>query len=276
MIKIESYNDKYPDYHEITVDFSKFPDGTLLIKSEIPTSQKLYLRIVWQYEEQDELSRLIYLTYHIRDHFKGKLDLYMPYIPNARMDRVKDSDEVFTLKYFAKIINSLHFNKVRVLDAHSNVSLALIDNVEQESVKFFIEEAAGRFCPNLLFMPDEGAHKRYSSMIDMPSTFGIKIRDWRTGEIQDYRLADPDLIDGKRVLIVDDISSKGGTFYFASKLLKEHGAKDVGLYVTHCETTIKDGNLFDKDTNISRIYTHDPLWNPEKVTDENLKKIIIL
>lgn len=276
MIKIESYNDKFPYYHEITVNFSKFPDGTLLIKSEIPTSQKLYLRIIWQYEEQDELSKLIYLTYHIRDHFKGKLDLYMPYIPNARMDRVKNADEVFTLKYFANIINSLHFDKVYVLDAHSNVSLALIDNIEQMSVKRGIEEVIRVFHPNLMFMPDEGAHKRYISMLNMSSTFGIKIRDWRTGKIQDYRLADPELVAGKRVLMVDDISSKGGTFYFASKLLKEHGARDIGLYVTHCETTIKDGNLFDKDTNISQIYTADPLWNPENVTDENLKKIKIL
>ena len=53
----------------------------------------------------------------------------MPYIPNARMDRVKNSDEVFTLKYFAEFINDLKFDTVEVLDPHSNVSTALIDNI---------------------------------------------------------------------------------------------------------------------------------------------------
>ena len=44
-------------------------------------------------------------------------------IPNARMDRVKKADEVFTLKWFADFINALHFCRnlarapIPVLDA---------------------------------------------------------------------------------------------------------------------------------------------------------------
>lgn len=33
--------------------------------------------------------------------------LYMPYCPHARMDRVKGATDVFTLKSFADVINSL-------------------------------------------------------------------------------------------------------------------------------------------------------------------------
>lgn len=35
----------------------------------------------------------------------------------------------------------------------------------------------------LLFYPDEGAVKRYSTMFNEPYVFGIKKRDWSTGEI---------------------------------------------------------------------------------------------
>ncbi len=45
------------------------------------------------------------------------------------MDRVKNSDEVFTLKYFAEFINDLKFDTVEVGDPHSNVSTMLIDNI---------------------------------------------------------------------------------------------------------------------------------------------------
>ena len=41
----------------------------------------------------------------------------------------------------------------------------------------------------LAFYPDEGAMKRYSSMIEMPYAFGIKKRDWTTGKIEGLDVA---------------------------------------------------------------------------------------
>ena len=38
----------------------------------------------------------------------------MPYISNARKDRAHREKDVFTLKYFANIINSLNFDNVYV------------------------------------------------------------------------------------------------------------------------------------------------------------------
>ena len=57
------------------------------------------------------------------------MNLVLPFVPNARMDRTHSSKEVFTLKYFAEVINSLEFASVTVLDPHSVVSEALIDRV---------------------------------------------------------------------------------------------------------------------------------------------------
>lgn len=63
-----------------------------------------------------------------------------------------------------------------------------------------------------------------------------------------------EVIKGKNVLIVDDICSKGGTFYHSAKALKAAGANDVYLYVTHCENTIFKGELINSDL-IKHIYT---------------------
>lgn len=271
MLKIDLIDN--PDAKPVEIKPDKFPDGTQLIRVDL--SQLNNTLITWAYESEQELVTLIYLVKYVREYYKnGYIGLYMPYIPNARFDRVNNPDEVFTLKYFAEIINSLNFNRVFVLDAHSNVSLALINRVEQVSVKPFINTAISEFKPDVLLMPDEGAHKRYSKLSALPSTFGIKTRDWRTGDIKDYFLAEPELVKGKRVLIVDDISSKGGTFYYASKLLKENGAMDVGLYVTHCEKTITEGKLLDENSNIEKIYTADPLWHDK--SNDKLNKIEVI
>lgn len=100
------------------IEINKFPDGTLLIKEE--PSYNIAL-ISWYFENNEELVALIYLANHLRSHGVERMELYMPYIPNARQDRVKKPEDVFTLKYFASVINSLGFDKVAVLDPHSSV-----------------------------------------------------------------------------------------------------------------------------------------------------------
>ena len=113
----------------------RFPDGTLHLKTPVinPASS---IHISWNYENDAELFTIICLAKKYASQTKV---LTMPYLPHARMDRIKNYDtEVFTLKYFAEVINSLHFSIVWVRDAHSNVSLALIDNVCDTGVKAYI------------------------------------------------------------------------------------------------------------------------------------------
>ena len=111
----------------------------------------------------------------------------MPYVPNGRMDRVKKDTEVFTLKYFAQMINQMHFKTVKVLDPHSHVLEALLHRVVIESPRKYIEktiESIKKVSPDLvLYFPDEGAMKRYSHMFSLPFCYGLKKRNWENGEI---------------------------------------------------------------------------------------------
>ena len=244
-----------------TIEIGSFPDGTILMKQGYTLSNKP--TITWNYENDRELVALIYLTKHLRRLGCEMIDLVMPYIPNARQDRVKNPEDIFTLKYFAEILNSLNFNSVTVLDPHSTVSEALINNISIMSTKNYIEESL--FCMKtkehvdtdhvLVFYPDSGAAKRYSDMINRYYAYGIKKRDWETGKIVGLDVIDNGFdLNGKDILIVDDICSKGGTFYHSAKKLKELGAKDIYLYVSHCENTILEGELLKGDL-IKKVYT---------------------
>jgi ribose-phosphate pyrophosphokinase len=237
-----------------------FPDHTLLLKisSEIIEACKNTDRVLidWFYENDAELFTLICVKRYIDEHFYGcRIYLNMPYIPHARMDRVKNDEDVFTLKYFCETINSLHFDSVLARDAHSNVSLALLNVIFEEPISPYIHEAFDKAGAEALFFPDEGAMKRYSDKSPYPYAFGMKKRDWKTGNILGLNLINPENIVGKNVLIVDDICSKGGTFYHSAKALKAAGAKSVSLYVTHCEKTIVLGELASTDGLIDHVYT---------------------
>lgn len=271
--------------NEHIIGNDRFPDGTLLMK--LPFSPKPSNEIRWHYENDAELFKLICLVKSMREMYKGvRIDLFMPYLPNARQDRVKNPEDVFTLKYFCEIINSLEFDTVFVTDIHSNVGLALLDRVREikpwgqihnalTKITFMetgdvMHEAREECYKNLLlFYPDEGAMKRYSGEMGMPYIFGVKDRDWKTGQIKRLNLAgDVSMIEGKNILIIDDICSKGGTFYYAAKELKEAGAANIYLYVTHCENTIYEGELLKEDSLIKHIFTTNSLLTApnEKIT----------
>ena len=245
------------------VNQNRFPDGTLALDI-----QKVYedsAMITWLYESDAEMFTLMCIVDILRrDGWCKYLELEMPYLNSARMDRIKSNNENFSLKVFAKWLNSLKFDKVITYNVHSNVSEALIENIQnilpEEDIKTCIE----KYNPDVIFFPDEGACKRYSDMkiikdCNLPIAFGIKKRDWKTGKIESLEVIGGEHVQGKRVLIIDDIVSMGGTPFFSGKKLKELGAKDIALYITHCENTIEKGNLLLDDSPISKIYTTDSI-----------------
>lgn len=252
-----------------------FPDGTPSFR--VPDNVIAYCRaaadngkpvtIEWKFDSMGELFVIQCLSDWLDKQHVNKV-LKMPYIPNARMDRVKNADEVFTLKTFANIINSLNFESVIVNNAHSNVSLALINNVideGNETILSFISNKVPDLDVTTIMFPDDGACKRYSEIKEITDKFNIvvgrKNRDWRTGEIKGLEvIGNNEDIKDKNILIIDDISSLGTSFYFAGKKLKELGAANVYLYVSHCENKILEGKLVQEDSPITKVFTTDTIF----------------
>lgn len=255
-----------------------FPDNTLALRQHKSSSS---YRITWNYENDSELFSIICLAKHLKD---ATCILEMPYCPHARMDRVENSEDVFTLKYFCEVINSLNFAQVIITDPHSNVCIALLNNVKVINATEFIQEALSNIVVKetgeigheyrmecyknlVMFYPDEGAMKRYSKMSELPYSFGIKNRDWKTGKILGLDIMNKELVKDKNVLIVDDICSRGGTFTHSAKTLKEAGVKNIYLYITHCENTIEKGSILT-DGLVNHIYTTNSIYtgSNEKIT----------
>lgn len=242
----------------IKPQFDNYPDGTMKIDvAQADKCEKVEIR--WLYENETEQMQLFFIASNLKERFpKAEMKLFMPYLPNARMDRVHSDTEVFTLKYFCRFINAIGFDKVTVLDVHSSVGAALLDRCENLSPAPYIGKAmeAAGFEPDndYLFFPDEGAMKRYSSMFTVKHAgFGIKKRDWSTGKILGLDV-DGDDPAGRNIFIIDDICAYGGTVFYSAQKLKELGCKDINVYFSHCENSIEKGKLFGCGL-IKNIYT---------------------
>ncbi|MCL2496848.1 MAG: ribose-phosphate pyrophosphokinase [Clostridiales bacterium] len=246
--------------NDIPVRIERYPDATPRLNISADAEE---IMLEWLYEKDEEII-LWFIVKHLRERLGVKsLTLYMPYIPHARMDRVKNRQEVFTLKYFCEFVNSLCFDKVIVRDAHSPVSLALLNNVVSEQLdKTIMELIAGLLDAkkDIVFYPDEGSYKRYAESIIFPCAFGVKKRDWLTGKILGLEIQGQLPAQPFNTLIIDDISSYGGTFLHSAKRLKELGADKIYLYVTHCENSILNGELMNSGL-LERIYTTQSIYS---------------
>ena len=265
------------------VEVNKFPDGTPRINLDVNFIEEdeydgcLCLLIEWFYENNDELFYLMLVKKHLERHFTNvNYYLYMPYIPNARMDRVKSKKEVFTLKYFCDFINWLNFTSIYVLDAHSDVSTALLNNCSSESPKEYIDKAMKEISDDVvLYFPDAGAAKRYSDLFPtMMYCYGEKKRDLNSGNILGLEIRNNgiDLTD-KTILMIDDIIAYGGSLFYSANTLKELGVGKIYAYATHTENSILDkdkGTLIKslENNTVERLFTTNSLFsgNHEKIT----------
>ena len=228
--------------------------------------------ITWNYENDAELFTLICLVRHY--HYVKDFVLRMPYVPHARMDRVKNPEDVFTLKYFCEVINSLNFFEVVIDDPHSEVCVALLNNVRVHTPEKNVKKVINMINDDslVMFYPDKGAMKRYDGMLDLPYAYGEKKRNWETGRIEGLEIVGAENVKDNAVLIVDDICSYGGTFARAAQELHKAGAAAVYLYVTHCEDNIHKGDIF-KDGIIDTVFTTNSIYTGK---NDNTGGVVVL
>lgn len=165
-----------------------------------------------------------------------KYDLRLNYLPYARQDRAMTNGESFSLRVFSDMLNSLKFDKVYIEDCHSDVGLALVKNVVNHPQYPWSIVSPEDY--DAVVSPDGGALKKVYGVVqsvlyrkELPVIQASKYRDVKTGDITATRVFDD--VTGKKLLIVDDIADGGYTFVKLAEVLKEKGAKQVDLYVTH-------------------------------------------
>ena len=180
--------------------------------------------------------------------------LHIEYMPYSRMDRDNDS-YVFSLKYITDFINSLNFRAVTIFDSHSDVSLALLNNGYgidrvKRNLRAYLTSIGFNKDNDFLFFPDAGAQKRYSDLVGFKTLVGFKERDFKTGRIKTYDVVGDTFTNAEtpKVVMLDDLCSKGGTFMLAAESLNKLDLHEIYLMVGHCEQTIFDGQILRDDT----------------------------
>ncbi|WP_193145597.1 ribose-phosphate diphosphokinase [Citrobacter europaeus] len=221
-----------------------FPDGAgwLKVTDALPSFARLMrIRATAMRDMNDFmlLAQLVEAVRHQTDVLVSHLDL--PWLPWARQDRHMVAGDSFALKVFASQLNTLQFDKVKVLDPHSDAAAAAINNfvaISQETCLLHSATLQRQFQQKTLMLvaPDAGALKKIDAVARAAGVeeYAIlsKKRDVASGKLTGFSLMAGD-VRGRDLLIVDDLCDAGGTFIGSAQVLREAGAHSVSLYVTH-------------------------------------------
>ena len=275
------------DNKNIPVNMVEFSDGAITFNlSKIPLDTKLLWVVVDPstplYRVREELATFHDSLYHYGvDKFEHNVIMYLSldYFPHARNDRVFEEGNPLMLQEFCEFVEDylVGYDKIFSCDIHNNTIPKQVfgDKLhEKEQLQCFKESLPQDFNIDydIVLSPDKGSREKARTIaghLEVDIYNCEKERDISTGKI--IRSVLPEGVDfsGTKVLIPDDLCDGGYTFIKLAELLKEAGAKQVDLYVTHLIASKSLDNFKGLIDNIYCYQTVGNYVNKQNVNDFN-------
>lgn len=170
------------------------------------------VNILWNFEKTDEVMQVLLMVDACRRAGLNVESLSIYYVPFSRQDRVMVEGDCLSIKVFADLVNTMKLKEIYIIDPHSDVTSALIDNVtirtQEDVFKKYFEGKTGFF----LISPDAGALKKIHKLAKLVKPVATiecsKVRDVETGEISGVDIGLHNF-NGRDCYIVDDICDGG-------------------------------------------------------------------
>lgn len=214
-----------------TVEWDKYPAGEVYLKKGL-LDEDVHSICANLFDSDSIFALMLYVDALKNIGVKmNHVTLSIPYIPYGRQDRVGSgmNNSSLSLRVFCDLINSMGFGRVVTTEPHSDVTPALLRNVEV--YKLNSNQILSNIVEPILLCPDQGARKRCEDIVkdcyqrrghNLELIYASKNRNMLTGNITsttiDYNGWD---LNGENILIFDDICDGGRTFIEIAKVLKK-------------------------------------------------------
>lgn len=228
------------------VSFSLFSDGEFQPSYEETIRGNEIFIIQSTFAPADNLFELLLLIDAAKRASAKNIVAVMPYFGYARQDR-KDKPRVsIGAKLVANLLSAAGVNRIVTMDLHADQIQGFfdvpVDHLYGSSM--FIPYLNGLNLPNLtMSSPDTGGTRRaaaYAKFLKSDLVICFKQRA-KANVIEKMTLIGE--VEGKDIVLVDDIIDTAGTITKAADLMMERGASSVRAVCTHA---ILSGNAFDK------------------------------
>ena len=218
-----------------------FPDSETLKKKDHIRGDDVFIIQPTSKPSNESVMELLIMIDAARRASAKRITAVLPFFGYARQDR-KDQPRVpITAKLIANLLVAAGANRVLTLDLHATQIQGFFDipcdHLYASPVIYDYLEGQSYINNLTVFSPDVGGLKRaqsYATLFDCPLGFIAKRRI--SAEVVEATSLVGE-VEGRDILIVDDMTETAGTLTAAAKILKSKGAKSVRAAVTHAILT---------------------------------------
>lgn len=231
---------KVCDYLEIPIGRGRtelFPDGELIVRvDEDVRGRDCFVIQPTSHPVNAHLMELMIWIDTLRRASAQRVTAVIPYFGYARQDRKDEGRTPITAKLVANLLERAGADRVVAVDMHAAQVQGFFDipvdhlNAGPVIVKWF---RSLKLSNRVFVSPDVGNVKRaqvYANMLGGEICIIDKRR--RSGSHADAVHVIGD-VEGRNVIMADDMITTAGTVTAAIQILRDHGAKDIYMSATH-------------------------------------------
>ena len=217
---------------------TQFPDGETFVKiNENIRGRDIFIVQPTSPPTNENLMELLIMVDAAKRASANRITAVIPFFGYARQDR-KDQPRVpITAKLVANLLTAAGVNRVLTMDLNAGQIQGFFDipvdhlYAKPVLIRYFREKG---ITDNVVVVsPDVGGMKMahsYSKALECPLAIVAKNRVSAT-EVEAISLIGE--VEGKNVLLVDDISETAGTLVSAANICQKNGAKRIFAGVSH-------------------------------------------
>lgn len=218
------------------VNYQHFSDGEMSpYITESVRGHDVFL-VQSTFAPSDNFMELLLMIDAARRASAENVNVIIPYFGYARQDRKDKPRVAIAAKLMANLISAAGADRIMTCDLHADQIQGFFDiPVDHLDGNFiFVPYLKSLKLPDIMFAsPDVGGIKRarsFAKFFDAELAVCDKHRK-EANKIESMRLIGE--VEGKDVILVDDLVDTAGTICKAASLLKEKGAKSVRAVCTH-------------------------------------------
>ncbi len=259
------------------LSFFDFSDGEFQPSFDESVRGKTVFLIQSTRPPVENLFELLLMADAARRASAEKVVAVIPYFGWARQDR-KDKPRVpIAAKLVANMLCSAGIDRVITMDLHADQIQGFFDiPVDHLYASWlFVPYVEGLHIPNLAFAsPDMGGAKRASSYarhFDMPLIVCHKERTRPNQVAEMTAIGD---VEGKNVILVDDMIDTAGTITKAANMMVERGAASVRALITHA---VLSGPAYERlnASKLQEVVVTDTIPLPDPVPSKKIKVLTV-
>jgi len=253
----------------VNSNIKRFADGEIYVEiNENIRGNSIFVIQSISTPANDNLMELLICIDALRRSSAKNITAVIPYFGYARQDRKVVPRTAISAKLVSNLITDAGANRILSVDLHAGQIQGFFDIPVDNlfATPIFARHIKKNIKTNNLICvaPDVGGVERARALSRRISV-GIAIIDKRRptpGKSEVMNIVGN--VKNKTCVIVDDIIDSGGTIVNAAKALKDKGAKEVYVYITHA---VLSGSAVDKikKSQIKKLIITDTIDNSKKI-----------